>query len=304
MYLPNVVIAGAPKCGTSSLFNWLIDHPEVCGSSTKETFYLMDEGSPLRRAEANYQVHGLAGYVQYFNHCKPCHKVRVEATTHYMYQQTAPEVLSLLDPRPTVIFLLRNPAERVYSSFMYTKYMLANVKGDLTFAEYVHGVRTGMSEKQAVDLFAASGYVLKRDTQYSQYIEYLLDWRSRLGKEHMRVLLFEDMKQNPQYFMVRLAEDLNIDPAFYHQYSFFRKNKTHRIRNRRIHRWARAVSHWMPRNALRNYLRRAYLVLQIDNTRAKKDQEDQTALNELSQHFEPFNRRLEKAFSLDLASWR
>jgi hypothetical protein len=49
MSLPNLVIAGAPKCGTSSLFYWLADHPQACGSTVKETFYLMDEEHPLRR---------------------------------------------------------------------------------------------------------------------------------------------------------------------------------------------------------------------------------------------------------------
>ena len=45
--LPNVVIAGAPKCGTTSLFAWLADHPDVCGSNVKEARYFLDPGDPL-----------------------------------------------------------------------------------------------------------------------------------------------------------------------------------------------------------------------------------------------------------------
>jgi len=40
---PNLVIAGAPKSGTSSLFFWLAAHPEVCGSQKKETYFLADK---------------------------------------------------------------------------------------------------------------------------------------------------------------------------------------------------------------------------------------------------------------------
>jgi len=40
--LPNLVIAGAPRCGTTSLFSWLKDHPQVGAATVKETFYLMD----------------------------------------------------------------------------------------------------------------------------------------------------------------------------------------------------------------------------------------------------------------------
>jgi hypothetical protein len=66
MPLPNLIIGGAPKCGTSSLFQWLADHPEVCGSRVKEIFYLMDRDHPLLKAESNFHNHGLCGYESYF----------------------------------------------------------------------------------------------------------------------------------------------------------------------------------------------------------------------------------------------
>ena len=42
-HLPNVIIAGAPKCGTSSLYFWLSAHPEVKASMVKETFFFADD---------------------------------------------------------------------------------------------------------------------------------------------------------------------------------------------------------------------------------------------------------------------
>ena len=45
--LPNVAMVGVPKCGTTSVFSYLADHPEVCQSSEKETYFLMDKGHPL-----------------------------------------------------------------------------------------------------------------------------------------------------------------------------------------------------------------------------------------------------------------
>src|SRR5688572_5812110 len=47
MMLPNVIIAGAPKCGTSSLFRWLTDHPQVGGSTMKETYFFIDPESHM-----------------------------------------------------------------------------------------------------------------------------------------------------------------------------------------------------------------------------------------------------------------
>ncbi|MCP5333794.1 MAG: hypothetical protein H7A13_10650, partial [Pseudomonadales bacterium] len=51
--LPNLIIAGAPKCGTTSLFDYLVQHPQVGGSSVKETCYVMDRGYPLFKAQSN-----------------------------------------------------------------------------------------------------------------------------------------------------------------------------------------------------------------------------------------------------------
>ncbi len=63
MITPNLFIAGAPKCGTSSLYFWLSDHPEVCASTPKEPFYFIDKGYSEFKKESNYHVHGMANKV-------------------------------------------------------------------------------------------------------------------------------------------------------------------------------------------------------------------------------------------------
>ena len=60
-YLPNVIIAGAPKCGTSSLYFWLSAHPEVKASMVKETFFFADEVNRFNK-NANIIEHSLADY--------------------------------------------------------------------------------------------------------------------------------------------------------------------------------------------------------------------------------------------------
>lgn len=64
--LPNLVITGFPKCGTTSLFTWLADHPQVTGSTVKETNFFVDPGTHSFRSHANFRDHGLAGYKAYF----------------------------------------------------------------------------------------------------------------------------------------------------------------------------------------------------------------------------------------------
>src|SRR6185295_15674771 len=236
MTLPNLVIAGAPKCGTSSLFSWLAAHPEVCGSIVKETFYLMDEGHPLRRKNANYREQGLNGYESFFRKCSPHHRVVFEATTHYLYQQTALEVLSRLDPMPQIVFLLRKPSERVYSSFQYSKNNLANVHRDLSFAQFISEVMS-RPDSALISEYAGDGaFVLQRDIEYSRYIEHISRWIERFGRERIQTYLFEDMKRDPRAFMRTLARRLGIAVEFYDQYDFPVRNETMAVRNTALHR--------------------------------------------------------------------
>ena len=56
-YLPNVIIAGAPKCGTSSLYFWLSAHPEVKASMVKETFFFADEVNRFNKNANILSIH-------------------------------------------------------------------------------------------------------------------------------------------------------------------------------------------------------------------------------------------------------
>jgi len=302
MTLPNLVIAGAPKCGTSSLFSWLADHPEACGSTVKETFYLMDEGHPLRRKHSNYQAHGLAGYQSYF-HKTADHRIVFEATTHYLYQQTALEVLSNLDPLPQIVFLLRKPSDRVYSSFQYSKHNLGNVDREVSFAQFVNDVRNP-SENSAFDQYAGeSAYVLKHDIQYSRYIEYISRWISRCGSDRIHVLLFEELKREPRRFMQQLARRLGIDPTFYDAYDFPVKNETINVRNPSLQRSVRRINEIIPGGRVKTWLKGAYLKAQTGPAANGRTPEDRQILAELEQEFQPFNRQLADQLGLDLSVW-
>lgn len=303
MFLPNTVMVGAPKCGTSSVFTWLAAHPEVCGSSVKEPFYLVDRGFPKLKPDSNFHDHGLAGYSAYFAHCRPHHKIIVEATTHYMYQQTALEALSSLQPTPQIIFMLRKPAERIYSSFLYTQNNLANLDRRLTFAQFVTLLRSDSSEllwKHCANLQTA--YIMTNEIRYSQYIDHITLWLKRFGPEHVHVFLFETMRRDPRGFMTRLAERLGIDPTFYQHYSFQRQNDTFFVRNQLLHREARSFSRLIPRNSLKRLLKNIYLSVQ----KARKTAatlEDQAALLLLDNHFRPFNQQLAANLKISLADW-
>ena len=103
--LPNAIVAGAPKCGTSSLYFWLSAHPGVCPSPVKETFFFADDVNRFNR-EANILEHDLTAYGRYFEKCTHA-AIRLEATAPYIYYEKALAHIPGLVSQPKVLFVLR-----------------------------------------------------------------------------------------------------------------------------------------------------------------------------------------------------
>ncbi|MGB0175878.1 MAG: hypothetical protein ACPF9D_01850, partial [Owenweeksia sp.] len=102
MMLPNLIIGGAPKCGTSSMYFWLADHPEVCASRVKEPFYFVNEKNRFN-AGLNMNEHSLEEYSGLFSHCSSDAKYCFEATAQYLYFDSALESFKQLPEPPVVI---------------------------------------------------------------------------------------------------------------------------------------------------------------------------------------------------------
>jgi hypothetical protein len=303
MTLPNTVIAGAPKCGTSSLFTWLVDHPEVCGSLFKETRYFLDPGHPLIDPRSNYHEHGMAGYAAHFRECLGAGaKVIVEATPHYLYQETALEMLSRLDPLPALVFLLRKPSERTYSEYQFARNNRAVIDRELTFREFV-----GMVKSEDPSL-GAGRRQLDAAIDHSKYMDYLGGWTARFPRSGIHIFLFEALQRDNRSFMKDVAEALRLDPGFYDTYDFPFKNLTYQVKHQSLHRVRSVVGHRIPRGPAKDIVhkatRRAYAAINIKRARPEKTADDYDVLVELDREFTPYDKRLEQELGVDLSAWR
>jgi len=300
MTFPNLVIAGAPKCGTTSLFAWLADHPEVCASRVKETRYLLDRGDPDFEAASNYHDHGLAGYEPHFAECSDSAKIVLEATTLYLYHQTALEVLSGLEPRPQIVFLLRKPAERVYSYYQFARNDRAILDPGITFRRFVEMARAGDS------YLAGRGHTTEA-LAYSRYADYVEKWLAAFPGSEVHLLLFEDLKRDPRSFMQGVADRLGISPEFYDGYAFRRRNPSYRVRWHRLHGVRRELGRILPpgpRRMLKKATQPFYSRINVLRGGQARSDDDQAVLEALDAEFAPHNERLARATGLDLAAWR
>lgn len=109
--VPNLFIAGAPKCGTTALSEYLRGHPDVCFSQPKEPHYFAtDFGDEFRvvHSEHAYQT-------QCFPHATAAHRVIAEGSATYLYSKAALPAIRNRLPDAKIVIMLRNPLQMVQS---------------------------------------------------------------------------------------------------------------------------------------------------------------------------------------------
>lgn len=293
--LPNWIVAGAPKSSTSSVFRWLLDHPQVDGPAEKETCYFVDPGAHLFRKNANFRDQGVAGYARLFAHCDPAARVIVESTPAYLYSRTALRELPKLPTRPSFIFVLREPVSQLRSLFTYFQQNWNWIPRSMSFREFVEAVEEGRSDFGGNELAANA-------LQNAWYSDHLLRWRDAVGADRMIILLFEDLVSDSRRAMQGLAERLGIDPSFYDDYALAAENETYEVRNAMIQDFNIFIRGYLPKGRLYEALRDLY---RAANTRRPSRKQSEPAVEQrLAEFYAPMHRELEHEFGLNLASWK
>ena len=229
MILPNFIIGGAPKSATSSVFAYLSEHPEVCGSSVKETNFLIKRYSGVAADDR-------AKYSECFSHCSGEAKVVMEATPGYLVRgEIVAERLKSLCPEAKVLFILREPAERLYSHYNYNLHVLSSFEADVSMDEYI---RDCMSYS-ATGVAPEGGRIRKKtlvDIDTGKYSVHLKEFFARFAPDSIRIMFYEDIKADARAFMGELCRYLGIDSSFYDGYTFNKVNVTTVGRSRGLHK--------------------------------------------------------------------
>lgn len=298
----DMVIAGLPKSGTSSLFRWLDCHPQLKGSTPKETFFFMDSSHPLSgRNGHSVGQDGLTAIERYFGGNSEG-KVRFEGTTHTFYQATARQHLAALEPQPLVVMVLREPGRRLLSSFRFTRDNLSKCDKSLTFNQYVDWLLTGKVEELDRYFWGdASLWVAKRELELGKYAAWLDWWLEKLARNRLHLMLFEQLRQEPEAVIKEVCAPLGVDPGFYEGFSFEGQNVTYAVGKQRVHRLARRVASVIPRNLFRERVKRYYLRWQ--NQAASPEFDYDEGLRRVRAYFAPWNRDLANRYELDLERW-
>jgi len=287
MAFPNVIIAGAPKSGTSSLFFWLAAHPDVCGSRIKETYFLHDKISKHNQT-LNYISNGFEAYEKCFPDFNG-EKIIIEATAPYIYQETPLKVIPRLPEKPKIIFILRNPAERIYSHFKFNKYRMNNMPKAMNFEEYIKVRGKGLNMEDYID--------------HSNYDKYINKYIDVVGLENVKVYLFEDLVSDKVKFMKMVALDLGLDDTFYNNFDFFKRNETVNIKRKWLHDLGLKLEPWFPQILQEKVFIPLYLKLNGSKV-PQKTSEEKVEIKKLKNFFTPYNESLKQKFPyLNIEIW-
>jgi hypothetical protein len=206
--MPNLLILGAAKSGTSSLYRYLSQHPQVFMSRFKEPTFFVWEGreydirGPGVEEIGKGMVKDIDSYLRLFSDARH-QRIRGEASTGYLHTPGVAERIRHHVPEAKLMAILRNPIDRAYSAFLHAR--RSGLEPISNFEEALddepHRVRTGWI---GLTTYATVG----------MYAEQLERYLAIFPCQQIRVYLFEDLVRDP----VGLAQDafryLGVDDSY------------------------------------------------------------------------------------------
>ena len=228
MFYPNLIIAGLPKCGTTSLQHWLSQHPEICAGIEYEIRFLMDEGQFLS-IDQGYHQSGLAGWVNHFpDKGRGDFKIWFDCTPMYYNQNTAIQAIQELNDKPSIAIVFRRPSDRIYSLYQYAKYDRKNIRDDLSFEAFV-----AESRKEAEGEFRDMPSLHYSSAKYDEIVA---QWKNIVGPENFVPIIFDDMKSDPIGAAKRVTSRFELDQDAFEHINYSIRNETVKRRSRTLRR--------------------------------------------------------------------
>lgn len=227
MSLPNFIIIGATKSGTTSLYNYLRQHPQIYMSPTKETNFFAYENQSI-----NFQWWGnpptttlnsitdLEVYKQQFANVQG--EIAIgEASPYYLYNQTAALRIHHHIPQAKLIAILRHPIDRAYSNFLH---LIRD--GREPYPEF--GRALAEEPERMKQNWAWDYFYQDMGFYYSQLKRYY----DLFPSKQIKVFLYDELEKNPNHLLTEIFDFLqiplsvSIDTRFHDNVSGYPKNKT------------------------------------------------------------------------------
>jgi len=207
MALPDFLIAGAPKAGTTALHTALAAHPGLFMSAVKEPKFFLTDGPPPRRGgpgdAQTYREHiwRRADYEALFA-TAPAGSLRGESTPFYLYDRDAQRRIRALIPAARLIVILRDPVERAHSNWTHLWSAGLEPIGDFPAA--------CAAEDSRVAAGWAPFWHYTRLGRYGEQLDHLL---GLFPREQVFLLRYRDLVDAPAQTLDQICVFLGVAPG-------------------------------------------------------------------------------------------
>jgi len=225
MNKPNLFIVGAPKCGTTFLYHYLKQHPEIFFPEFKEPHFF---GSDLIRKNGAYDL-SLDEYQKLFDSDK---KIIGEASTFYIFSKTAAQEIYNFNPNAKIIIMLRDLVELIHS--LHSQFVFS---GDEIIEDF--GKALNMENKRLAGNEIPSQTTVINKLFYTSNIlslpENIKSFINYFGVKNIKFISLDEIKNNPEkvYFETLNFLDSDLDTNI-SNFEIINKNKSYKskfIRN-------------------------------------------------------------------------
>lgn len=186
------MIAGAMRCGTTSLNAYLRSHPQITVSRPKEVHFF-----------DNQFDRGVDWYLTHFTPT-PATRAIGEATPDYLYSREAPRRIADTYPEIKLLVLLRDPADRAYSHYWHNRSV---AKEDMSFEDAL----AAEPERISADPQSRAAYSYLDRGRYAEQLERYLQ---HFATGQILVETFEELQDEPAAVYLRACRFVGVDDTF------------------------------------------------------------------------------------------
>lgn len=284
MRLPNFIIGGALKSGTTSLNYYLKQHPEVFMSELKEPRYFAYEADNPDHVEGRglrFPVKTLDEYAALFADAAG-QKAVGEASPHYLISPVAPQRIKDTIPDVRLIFSLRDPIKRAYSV-------------------YWHDVRLGLENRPVDEALTEREYAVIHGLYYA----WLRNWYDRFEPAQIKVILFDDLQRDAPRVFADLCRFLDIADAFVPDFTV--RNKGGALKNQGLGRFYERIKTHPLRQAIDPLVPERVRALLLDARNRNFEEPPPmpaAVMRRLSDYYHDDIIQLEDFLHRDLSAWK
>lgn len=205
MNTPDFLVVGTARAGTTSIYSYLLQHPQLFLPVVKEPCFFTFAGEKInyKRGKFSFAITAIDEYSKLFEKASPRQLTGECSTSYlYLYNKTIANIKKFRNDYSSVkiIIVLRNPVDRAYSQYLWR---VRDGREDLTFEEAISQEAKRMKDNYSFDYF-----YLDRGKYYSQVKAYLQEFKD------VKIILYEDLKINIEKELRDICQFLKVEKDF------------------------------------------------------------------------------------------